>query len=77
MSASRVFLLFAFMGGMVLLAECSANRTRGALIGSDTATWGPPLVLQSQQQSLLHLLGGYFLYSSLLLEILLRKFIHF
>ena len=44
MSASRVFLLFAFMGGMVLLAECSANRTRGALIGSDTATWGPPLV---------------------------------
>ena len=43
MSGSRVFLLFAFMGGMVLLAEGSINGTRRPLIGANPSTWGPPL----------------------------------
>ena len=46
MSPSRVFLLFALLGGVVMFAEVVATQTHQSatkVIGGNPRTWGPPL----------------------------------
>ena len=51
MSAARVFLLFALLGGAVIFAEAAANWSRSGLVGGNPATWGPPLNLDSTRSN--------------------------
>lgn len=42
MTAARIFVVFALLGGVVMIADAAGNGTISRL-GGDPRTWGPPL----------------------------------